>query len=117
MELRNWNGEAAKKLVKFNAAQRVEIAAILLKNDIKEKLSEPSPPVSEPGTPPHKDTGRLRASYSHEVDKENVVARVGSNVAYAMYLELGTDKMAARPVLRTSFNEHFDKLMKIIKGE
>jgi HK97 gp10 family phage protein len=117
MELRNWRGEDLKKLVKFTAAQRMEVAAILLKNAIKEDLSEPFPPASEPGEPAHKRTGRYRASISHEVDKEALTARVGSNLLYAKFLELGTVNMAARPVLRKNFNEHFDKLRAIMRGE
>lgn len=117
MELRNWKGDELKKLVKFDAAQRIEVAAILLKNAIKEDLSEPFPPASDEGEPPHKRTGRLRASMSHEVDKEALTARVGSNVLYAKFLELGTVKMAARPFLRKAFNEHFDKLRAIMRGK
>jgi hypothetical protein len=115
--LKNWNGEAAKKLLKMTQAQRIEVACVLLKNEIKEAVSEPSPPVSDPGEPAHKDTGRYRASWAHEVDKEKLEGRVGSNMALALWLELGTQNMAARPVLRTKYNEHLQTLLKIIKGE
>jgi HK97 gp10 family phage protein len=48
------------------------------------------------------DTGRLRSSITHEVggDAEGMVARVGTNVEYAKYLEYGTSRMSARPFLR-----------------
>ena len=47
------------------------------------------------------DTGRLRASLTHEVDTYRIIVRIGTNVKYAIYVFLGTAKMAARPVLRT----------------
>lgn len=45
------------------------------------------------------DTGRLRASITPEVRTEgnNVVGVVGSNVAYAPYMELGTGVYVGRP--------------------
>lgn len=47
-------------------------------------------------------TGRLRGSITHVMGVENggQVAYVGSNVEYAIYQELGTYKMGARPYLR-----------------
>ena len=48
------------------------------------------------------DTGRLRSSIVNELgrDGRGLVARVGTNVEYAPYLELGTRRMSARPFLR-----------------
>lgn len=58
--------------------------------------------ASAPGTAPAVDTGRLRSSITHEIgrDPRGLVARVGTNVRYAVYLELGTRKMRPRPFLR-----------------
>lgn len=58
--------------------------------------------ASAPGEPPAVDTGRLRSSITHEVKIQGneVSGLVGTNVEYAKYLELGTNKMAARPFLR-----------------
>lgn len=57
---------------------------------------------SQPGDPPHKQTGRLRASVTWEF--VGTIARVGTNVLYGRWLELGTKKMAARPWLRRSLD-------------
>ena len=46
------------------------------------------------------DTGRLRASLTHEVVPSKLLVRIGTNVKYAIFVFLGTRKMAARPVLR-----------------
>lgn len=46
------------------------------------------------------DTGRLRASLTHEVVADKLLVRIGTNVKYAIFVFLGTSKMVARPVLR-----------------
>lgn len=62
---------------------------------------------SKPGHPPHKQTGRLKASVSFEVLDSPIdgyyKARVGTNVKYGRHLEFGTGKMAPRPWLRRSY--------------
>ena len=57
---------------------------------------------SPPGQPPHLRTGNLRRSYHVEFDQGALVARVGSDPAiapYAVFLELGSRNMEARPHL------------------
>lgn len=66
--------------------------------------------ASAPGYPPAVDTGRLRASITHNVTGRpghvlpnpgggfgNVKAYVGTNVYYGYMLERGTSRMKARP--------------------
>lgn len=40
------------------------------------------------------DTGNLRNSISHKVDEDEPAAYIGTNVEYALYIELGTGKYA-----------------------
>lgn len=47
------------------------------------------------------DTGRLRSSISYEV--EDLTVRIGSDVEYAIYVEMGTRYQRARPYLRPAF--------------
>lgn len=55
--------------------------------------------ASADGDPPASDTGRLEGSIFF--DKEGpLTATVGSHLAYAVHLEYGTIKMAARPFFR-----------------
>lgn len=58
---------------------------------------------SKPGEPPHKQTGQLARSIAWE--RDGLVARVGTNVKYSRYLELGTSRMAARPFLNRGLDE------------
>lgn len=67
--------------------------------------------ASAPGQPPATDLGRLGASITHELgaDNEGLVARVGTNVEYALFLEVGTRHMAPRPFLRPALVEGADR--------
>jgi HK97 gp10 family phage protein len=58
--------------------------------------------ASAPGAPPAVDLGRLRSSINHRLgtDSRGLFAVVGTKVAYARALELGTSRMAPRPFLR-----------------
>lgn len=62
--------------------------------------------ASAPGEPFATDTGRLRASITHalEVDALGLVAKVGTDVIYGLYLELGSSRMSARPWLRPALS-------------
>ena len=48
------------------------------------------------------DTGRLRASITHSIDRDGrgPLAYIGTNVEYAIFVELGTRFMRAQPFLR-----------------
>lgn len=48
------------------------------------------------------DTGRLRSSVTHalEQDSQGISAVVGTNVEYAVFVELGTSRSPAQPFLR-----------------
>lgn len=72
---------------------------------------------SKPGEPPHRQTGRLRASVAQEHEPAKLTSRVGTNVAYGKFLELGTAKMAARPWLRRTLANNRNKVREMILGE
>ena len=57
------------------------------------------------------DTGNLRNSITHEVEKKE--ARVGTNVSYGIYQELGTSKMAAQPFLNPALEQNKGNIRKI----
>ncbi|CAN0502344.1 unnamed protein product, partial [Phaeothamnion confervicola] len=67
---------------------------------------------SAAGEPPHVQTGRLRASVAWE--RVGLIVRIGTNVIYGRWLELGTKKMAARPWLRRMLAEQRAALARII---
>lgn len=48
------------------------------------------------------DTGRLRSSITNQLaaDHQGLYADIGTNVEYAVFVELGTSRAAAQPFLR-----------------
>lgn len=113
-----WYGDKVKKNIEAEARKRMEAATVVVANRAKVLISEPYPPPSVPGEPPHRRTGRLRASVSREVVWEGAqwVGRVGSNVKYAKWLELGTSRIAARPWLRRALIEMREQVKRILGG-
>lgn len=69
---------------------------------------------SVPGEFPHADTGRLRSSISWDIDSEKLLVRVGTTLEYGAHLELGTEKMEARPFLEPTAVEMQRKVSEII---
>lgn len=55
------------------------------------------------------DTGRLRASITHEVREGEKAVYVGTNVEYAAYVELGTKRTKAQPYLKPAVENHLDE--------
>ena len=66
-------------------------------NNVRLKISKPSPPVSRPGAHPHSDTGALRDTFEVVPNGFKMFIRVKQ---YGIYLEGGTRKMRARPFIR-----------------
>ena len=126
-----WHGDTALKLIRFEAANRVDAAARFVRDRAKELVSRDQPvsgagssrrglDPSQPGEPPKKVTGHLRMNIQKDMDRGRIEARVGTNVPYGKWLELGTrargkgatsymaamraiagsKRMAARPWLR-----------------
>jgi HK97 gp10 family phage protein len=132
-----WNDNYIKE-VERTVSQRVQAAGYFLVSRIRENISIPSRTVSfkqisrgknkgktkkvlgargsnrsKPGQFPHKDFGRLRMSIAQ--DHRGLITRVGTNVPYGKFLELGTAKMAARPFLRRTLAEERQKIEDMIR--
>ena len=101
----------------------VNTCCLKVERDIKESMSPNGP--SAPGEPPAVDTGRLRASITHRVEMETdeVVGYVGTNVDYAGILngelkglEFGTERMAPRPFLVPAIERNKDWIAAKLKA-
>jgi hypothetical protein len=120
-----WNQTAADAQIRRWAVRSLTAAAIVVVNTCKTNLSHSGtgrraaggavvPHTggnarrvygafrSAVGSFPFKQTGRLRASVAYEIDENNLVARVGTNVNYGRWLELGTRRLQPHPWLRPS---------------
>lgn len=119
-----WHGPKRKQELEAELTRRLEAAARVVANEAKQSVSVAGTGQSRdtktgkfrrkyganpsaPGEPPHKQTGRLRAAITQEITRSvfgKLIARVGTNLLYGRWLELGTSKMAARPWLRRALN-------------
>lgn len=77
---------------------------------------------SLPGNPPAVDTGTLRRSVTYQVDENELVGYVGSNLKdppYGKFLEMaeyGNSKMKPRPWLKPATEKSMDKIREIMAG-
>ena len=84
--IKQWNG----KLYEQRAKRAITIALRMIAAMIEAEAKRLCPV----------DTGRLRASITHVVDEGRLIAMAGSDVLYAIFVEMGTIKMSAQPYLR-----------------
>ncbi len=138
-----WHGDRVFKLATKANVVAMEKAAALVENYVKTHFtlqgtgaaskrtkSGKKHRASAPGEPPAIDTGILRASMIHTVQKtalevigkvgtdiEHIAAKApaGTDVNYGLYLELGTSKMAPRPYLRPALIATKKKVLNIFK--
>lgn len=92
-----WYGDKAIKNMEQAISNALTASALLVEGQAKDLT-----PV---------DTGNLRNSIAHEVEKKE--ARVGTNVEYAPFVELGTVKMAAQPYLNPALEANKGNIKKI----
>lgn len=74
--------------------------------------------ASAPGQAPMSDTGRLASSITFDT-RGDLTAIVGSAIVYAVYLEYGTSRMAARPFFRPAVEQikaKFDRRLEAAIG-
>ncbi len=63
------------------------------------------------------DTGRLRASITNrlEVEENQLVGIVGTNVEYASFVEFGTSRMVAQPFLFPALESNKSRIKDLLK--
>ena len=114
-----WHGNRVKDRIEAGMQRNLTTAAIFVVRKVKESLTtagptrmQPGTPASAPGEPPHRRTGTLARSITHEVTA--TTARVGTNLKYGKFLETGTSVMAARPYLRPAVYKNKRMIKKIL---
>jgi HK97 gp10 family phage protein len=60
------------------------------------------------------DTGRLRNSITHQQIEKNTEA-IGTNVEYAPYVEMGTQRMKAQPFIKPAAEDHVSEYKSIFE--
>ncbi|MEZ5421850.1 MAG: HK97 gp10 family phage protein [Pyrinomonadaceae bacterium] len=72
--------------------------------------------ASAPGESPAVDSGNLTGSISI-IRASSLEAKIGTPVEYALYLEHGTSRMAARPLWEKTARESLPTLERMLKSE
>jgi phage gpG-like protein len=72
--------------------------------------------ASKPGEYPRHISGHLQRNVAMEFAPELLVARVGTNVPYGKWLELGTRNMAPRPWLTLGLQECMADMQACLQG-
>lgn len=132
----SWNGDRIAAAIRAEMGRRIRAACLYLSNAVKADISQAGTlrytagvtkkgnirqrtiynfTHSRPGNPPFKQTGHLRRSITWEV--VGLVGRVGTNLLYGRWLELGTRFMEARPFLRSNLMVHMLTIRTIIAGK
>ena len=62
------------------------------------------------------DTGNLRDSINHKVNKQELSVRIGTPVEYAPWIELGTKNTSAQPFLRPALLESKSEIKQILNS-
>lgn len=110
-----WHGRQVTNQIGKDLTGKLHVIGALLSRDVGTMISKPGPRPSAPGEPPHTQTRRLWQSITHEVKGQ--VLRVGTNVKYARYLELGTERMpGGRPFLRPALDRARNDIVRILRG-
>jgi hypothetical protein len=132
-----WTPEVANRQIRSWARKSLEAASIVIVNTCKSNLSHSGtgrrvaggavvPHAggrgrriygafrSAAGSFPFKQSGRLRASVTYVIDENNLVARIGTNVNYGRWLEIGTRRLRPRPWLRPSMAQATPQVRRIL---
>lgn len=95
---------------------RVHAAQSIIKGGLPGKFHIPS----RPGEPPNRDTGTLDRSIVVRPFPDKLLVVVAATAAYALFLELGTRRMAERPYMRPAVKakreEVLDAVVKSVRA-
>ena len=127
-----WKGGTVTSILARGMKRNMEDAVNILNNDIILKFPGGGPAGSRSGGSggahsttggiPFIQTGHLRRSMNWEVKGRllNLIGRVGTGIGnktstgYAVWLEFGTKRMAARPFLRPGMKRNKKRINKVI---
>lgn len=112
----DWHGEKVLRALDAKWGKSLDDIGFSMEDEIKNSFG---PKGSSPGSPPGVDHGRLKSSITTE--REGLVMRIGSTLkamfgkTYALYLEIGTTRMEARPYLKPVWLRWLPKIKEKLK--
>jgi len=123
-----WNGDKLFQSIVDNTLKRMDRLGNQMVKDIKASMKPGTGRTyksktgvgmhraSKPYYPPAPDTKSLKDSIDYNVwiSGYEITLRVGTDVPYSKYLEIGTSKMLPRPFLRPCLERFRPKIVAII---
>jgi len=123
-----WRGRQFFKKTKAEQAIRMGRAVLFVQGQTKQLLNRSQPlkrlssgirvglDPSKPGEPPKRVEGSLLKSITTQVEitSKRIIGRVGTNIEYARFLELGTTRIRQRPFLRPALKRSKPAIKKIL---
>ena len=108
------NSDEFLKALPEQIEQALTAVGITAENNAKREITRAvyDTPESKSG---YIRTGRLRNSLTHSVEMNEKAVYIGSAVEYAAYVELGTNRMRARPYLRPAVENYTDEYKNLVK--
>ena len=117
----DWHGDEVLASVGGMASQRLDAAAILVVAKAKASMREPKSGVPGPkrtrsaaGEAPASQLDTLRNSIASDAPSE-LRRRVGTNLDYGLFLEVGTKTIRPRPWLEVALWGCADKIKRLFK--
>ncbi|HYX06830.1 MAG TPA: HK97 gp10 family phage protein [Bacteroidales bacterium] len=123
-----WNDKAVLQMVKQRVNKRLELVGEFVVDRAIFNISGHAGKDLQAV-----DTGRLMDSITYATNgylskvrskalagdgvskpQEDLTVKIGSNVEYAPYIEIGTSKITSRPFLRTALNENIPEIKQIL---
>ena len=125
-----WRGRKFFEKTKVESTIRMQQAVLFVQGQTKQILNRSQPlkrlpsgirvglDPSKPGEPPKRVEGSLLRSITTQVEvtAQRIIGRVGTNIEYARFLELGTSRIRQRPYLRPALRKSQPALKKILTG-
>ncbi len=118
----DWRGDEVIDAVDGMVSQRLDAAAILVVAEAKSRMAEPKSGVagpkrtrSAPGEAPAPQLDFLRNSVTSDAPNE-LTRRVGTNLDYGLFLEVGTKTIRPRPWLEVSLWANADKIKRLFRS-
>lgn len=129
MPITSWRPERVQVKTFTEVERRMDRAVTFLRDEVKRSINIGNPTGREPsapGEPPRKVTARLFSSISKAVVRtpREVIGAYGTNVVYALRLELGfvgVDRLgrrynqAPRPYLRPALQRNRDRVARFFR--
>jgi len=116
-----WYGEHVKRQIIMDVESKLKMSGEVIKETAKSSM-----PInfntfvegediarSTAGNPPYRQTDKLYKSIETEMLPKRLAVKIGTNVKYGKYLELGTKKMRWRPWLVPALARSIPKIKAI----